>query len=146
MPNERRCILDVCKYLQNCTTISPRRRSDLMSAVRTTVGLLLKTPTSQVTDPDLATIVLGDLSKLLQDLQALETYDVHITAKTQRQVNCRFRAALHLAGIAIVDRRGHAPMLPDWGGLAALTVASLILIAITAIAFKRLEPQFAKVL
>ncbi len=39
-----------------------------------------------------------------------------------------------------------APMLPDWGGLAALTVASLILIAITAIAFKRLEPQFAKVL
>ena len=39
-----------------------------------------------------------------------------------------------------------APMLPDWGGLAALTVASLILIAITAITFKRLEPQFAKVL
>ena len=38
------------------------------------------------------------------------------------------------------------PMLPDWGGLLALTVASSILIALTAIFFKRLEPQFAKVL
>ncbi len=39
-----------------------------------------------------------------------------------------------------------APMMPHWDGLLALTGASLILIAITAIAFKRLEPQFAKVL
>ncbi len=38
------------------------------------------------------------------------------------------------------------PQMPDWGGLAALTVGSLIFIAITAIFFKRLEPQFAKVL
>jgi lipopolysaccharide transport system permease protein len=38
------------------------------------------------------------------------------------------------------------PTLPDFGGLLALTIASSILIALTAIFFKRLEPQFAKVL
>jgi lipopolysaccharide transport system permease protein len=37
-------------------------------------------------------------------------------------------------------------LMPDWGSLLALTIASLLLIAITAIFFKRLEPQFAKVL
>jgi ABC-type polysaccharide/polyol phosphate export permease len=37
-------------------------------------------------------------------------------------------------------------LMPDWGGLLALTLGSLVLIALTAIFFKRLEPQFAKVL
>ena len=38
------------------------------------------------------------------------------------------------------------PHLPDFGALAALAVASLVLIAIGGIAFKRLEPMYAKVL
>jgi lipopolysaccharide transport system permease protein len=38
------------------------------------------------------------------------------------------------------------PMMPDWGGLLALTVGSLLFMAVTAVFFKRLEPQFAKVL
>ncbi|MFP5343178.1 MAG: ABC transporter permease [Candidatus Limnocylindria bacterium] len=39
-----------------------------------------------------------------------------------------------------------APGMPDWGALAALSVASIVLVALAAITFKRLEPQFAKVL
>lgn len=38
------------------------------------------------------------------------------------------------------------PQLPDWGSLGVLTVASLVLVAIGMIVFKRLEPMFAKVL
>jgi ABC-type polysaccharide/polyol phosphate export permease len=38
------------------------------------------------------------------------------------------------------------PGLPDFGSLTALLVASFILLALTTIAFKRLEPNFAKVI
>jgi ABC-type polysaccharide/polyol phosphate export permease len=38
------------------------------------------------------------------------------------------------------------PALPNWGALAALLVASTILLGLTTILFKRLEPSFAKVL
>jgi ABC-type polysaccharide/polyol phosphate export permease len=38
------------------------------------------------------------------------------------------------------------PHLPDFGALAGLAIASLVLIAIGGIAFKRLEPMYAKVL
>jgi homopolymeric O-antigen transport system permease protein len=38
------------------------------------------------------------------------------------------------------------PLLPDWSALAALLVASIILVALTTVLFKRLEPSFAKVL
>jgi len=38
------------------------------------------------------------------------------------------------------------PSLPDFTALAALLVASTILLAITSVIFKRLEPSFAKVL
>jgi hypothetical protein len=38
------------------------------------------------------------------------------------------------------------PHLPDFGALAALAVASLVLIAIGSVVFKRLEPMYAKVL
>ena len=38
------------------------------------------------------------------------------------------------------------PGFPDWASLAALLVASLIFLAFTTYAFKRLEPNFAKVL
>ncbi len=37
-----------------------------------------------------------------------------------------------------------SPMLPDFGALAALLAASVILLAITTVIFKRLEPSFAK--
>ena len=38
------------------------------------------------------------------------------------------------------------PVHPDWGALAALLVASIVLLGLTTIVFKRLEPSFAKVL
>jgi lipopolysaccharide transport system permease protein len=38
------------------------------------------------------------------------------------------------------------PTTPDWGSLAALTVASVFFLAVATVAFKRLEPNFAKVL
>jgi len=39
-----------------------------------------------------------------------------------------------------------APMPPDWSSLAILLVASTVFLAIASVAFKRLEPTFAKVL
>lgn len=35
---------------------------------------------------------------------------------------------------------------PDWAGLAALLIGSLVLLAVTTLMFKRVEPAFAKVL
>jgi ABC-type polysaccharide/polyol phosphate export permease len=46
----------------------------------------------------------------------------------------------------IYGRPVGGPHLPDFGALGALAIASLILIAIGGIAFKRLEPMYAKVL
>ena len=37
-------------------------------------------------------------------------------------------------------------VIPDWGALGALLVASLILLALSTLLFKRVEPAFAKVL
>lgn len=39
-----------------------------------------------------------------------------------------------------------SPMPPDWASLAILFVASTVFLAIASVAFKRLEPSFAKVL
>ncbi|MDQ3691668.1 MAG: ABC transporter permease [Chloroflexota bacterium] len=39
-----------------------------------------------------------------------------------------------------------APMAPDWSSLVILLVGSMVFLAIAAVAFKRLEPTFAKVL
>jgi len=39
-----------------------------------------------------------------------------------------------------------SPMPPDWASLAILFVASTVFLAIASVAFKRLEPTFAKVL
>jgi ABC-type polysaccharide/polyol phosphate export permease len=38
------------------------------------------------------------------------------------------------------------PGFPDWASLAFLGVASLLFLALTTVVFKRLEPNFAKVL
>jgi ABC-type polysaccharide/polyol phosphate export permease len=38
------------------------------------------------------------------------------------------------------------PALPNWSALAGLLVASIILVGLTTVLFKRLEPSFAKVL
>ena len=38
------------------------------------------------------------------------------------------------------------PIPPDWGALAGLLLASLVLLALATVFFKRLEPTFAKVL
>ena len=40
----------------------------------------------------------------------------------------------------------YSEVAPDWGGLVALLVASLILLSLTTLLFKRVEPSFAKVL
>ncbi len=37
-------------------------------------------------------------------------------------------------------------LLPEWGALGALLLASFLLLAVTTVVFKRLEPSFAKVL
>lgn len=44
------------------------------------------------------------------------------------------------------DNGGSPPGFPDWGSLATLAVASLVFLAVAVIVFKRLEPNFAKVL
>ena len=41
---------------------------------------------------------------------------------------------------------GSLPGFPDWSSLAILLVASVLLLAVTTVVFKRLEPNFAKVL
>lgn len=41
---------------------------------------------------------------------------------------------------------GGPPTFPDWGELAVLAVASTAFLAVATVAFKRLEPNFAKVL
>ena len=46
----------------------------------------------------------------------------------------------------IYGRPVGGPHLPDFGALGALAIASIVLIAIGGIAFKRLEPMYAKVL
>jgi len=38
------------------------------------------------------------------------------------------------------------PIHPEWGALAALLIASLVLLSLTTVLFKRLEPSFAKVI
>lgn len=40
----------------------------------------------------------------------------------------------------------YSKQVPDWAGLAALLVGSLVLLALTTLMFKRVEPAFAKVL
>jgi len=49
-------------------------------------------------------------------------------------------------GTETPDGGSTLPIPPDWGGLAGLLVASLVLLALATIFFKRLEPTFAKVL
>jgi lipopolysaccharide transport system permease protein len=41
---------------------------------------------------------------------------------------------------------GSGPVMPDWASLAALLAVSVVLVGIAIIMFKRLEPNFAKVL
>ena len=38
------------------------------------------------------------------------------------------------------------PLHPEWGALVALLIASLVLLSLTTVLFKRLEPSFAKVI
>jgi ABC-type polysaccharide/polyol phosphate export permease len=38
------------------------------------------------------------------------------------------------------------PLMPDWASLVALLAASVVLVGLTTVLFKRLEPSFAKVL
>jgi hypothetical protein len=38
------------------------------------------------------------------------------------------------------------PVPPNWASLAALLVGSIVFLGVTTVIFKRLEPNFAKVL
>jgi hypothetical protein len=41
---------------------------------------------------------------------------------------------------------GSPPGMPNWGALGLLTLGSTIFLALAVILFKRLEPNFAKIL
>jgi ABC-type polysaccharide/polyol phosphate export permease len=49
-------------------------------------------------------------------------------------------------GAETIEGSSLPPLAPDWGALATLLVASLVLLALATVFFKRLEPTFAKVL
>jgi ABC-type polysaccharide/polyol phosphate export permease len=49
-------------------------------------------------------------------------------------------------GTETINSGSTPPLPPDWGALGALLVASLVLLALATVFFKRLEPTFAKVL
>ena len=49
-------------------------------------------------------------------------------------------------GPAVAAGQPTSPAAPNWGALLALLVASVILLGLATVVFKRLEPNFAKVL
>jgi len=89
-----------------------------------------------------------NLSPGLYSLQMLEQSDVFAQYPVLLQIlKLSPFATLFEAFRAVIygTPEGH-PALPDFGALAALTVASFVLIAIGSVIFKRLEPMYAKVL
>jgi len=88
------------------------------------------------------------LSPGLYSLQMLETsgvFEQHPYLLRILQLN-PFATLFEAFRALIYGTPEGGPHLPDFGSLGALAVASLILIAIGCIVFKRLEPMYAKVL
>ncbi|MEO8438205.1 MAG: hypothetical protein ABI562_07065, partial [Chloroflexota bacterium] len=80
-------------------------------------------------------------------LDGLDTFKQHPTLRTIAGANPF--AILFEAYRTVIygsEKPAGPPGLPDFASLAALLVASLILLALTTIVFKRLEPNFAKVI
>ena len=91
-------------------------------------------------------LIMGDINRCCAQL-SLQLDDSLARARSEFCVEIakRFIHQEHLR-IACHGTPEGDPGMPDWGSLAALSVASLVLVGLTAITFKRLEPQFAKVL
>ena len=81
------------------------------------------------------------LSPGLYAIEDLETATADIPVVHQLLLANPFAILFTAYRDVIYDQR-----LPDWGGLAGLLVASLVLLAATTLMFKRVEPSFAKVL
>ena len=93
------------------------------------------------------------LSPGLYSLAALDQLDLfkeHPTLRTIANANPfailfeAYRSVIY--GPAVAAGQPTSPAAPNWGALMALLVASVILLGLTTIVFKRLEPNFAKVL
>jgi ABC-type polysaccharide/polyol phosphate export permease len=88
--------------------------------------------------PGLYSVALLEHSTLFRDHPTLVTL-----------VNLNPFAILFTAYRSVIygsDAPQAPPMPPDWAALTGLLVGSVVLLALTTLAFKRLEPSFAKVL
>ena len=77
------------------------------------------------------------LFSLDQLINATQSYP-----EIQRLLTLNPWAALFTAYRAVI----YDGVLPDWGSLGVVLIGSLVLLALTTLLFKRLEPSFAKVL
>ncbi|MFL5717905.1 MAG: ABC transporter permease, partial [Chloroflexota bacterium] len=87
------------------------------------------------------------LSPGLYSLAALDQLNIFKEHATLRSVVAAnpFAILFEAYRMVIYGTETGAPGLPDFRSLGALLGASLILLALTTVAFKRLEPNFAKV-
>jgi len=79
---------------------------------------------------------------LLDDVSLFVDYPILKTIVTANPFAILFEA---YRNVLYGTPEGH-PMMPDLGALAVLLVASLAFLAVSVVIFKRLEPNFAKVL
>jgi ABC-type polysaccharide/polyol phosphate export permease len=88
------------------------------------------------------------LSPGLYSLAALDQLNVFKEHPTLRSIAAAnpFAILFEAYRMVIYGTEKGSPGLPDFRSLAALLVASVILLAFTTYAFKRLEPNFAKVI
>ncbi len=88
--------------------------------------------------PGLYSLTLLEGSSLLRDHPILQTL---ATANPFAILFTAYRSVIYGT-----DAPNLPPMAPDWAALGGLLVLSIILLALTTLVFKRLEPSFAKVL
>jgi ABC-type polysaccharide/polyol phosphate export permease len=81
----------------------------------------------------------------LAALDALHVFKDHPWLRTLAGLN-PFAILFEAYRTVIYGTATSMPGFPDWGALGLLTVGSLVFLAITTWIFKRLEPNFAKVL
>ena len=88
--------------------------------------------------PGLYSLTLLENSSLLRDNPILQTL---ATANPFAILFTAYRTVIYGT-----DEPSLLPMAPDWAALGGLMVLSVVLLALTTLIFKRLEPSFAKVL
>jgi ABC-type polysaccharide/polyol phosphate export permease len=79
---------------------------------------------------------------LLEEVNLLDQYPI---IRTLLEIN-PFAILFEAYRSVIYGSPTSPPMMPNWAALAALGVVSTVLLALGAVFFKRLEPNFAKVL